>query len=219
MALRLPLVRLAVLSTVLLFAVITLGLAAALTSTTSTDLGVSFSYGNLAIATSVITMITLPAMIFLEFKHPGGVASMIISEIGWLTILWVLWLSTGVEAAQASSVYIFFLGGCGASSADFGDGVETLDSICRETSAIEAFGFLNWIILMVYTFTLLIMSLAAASRKHTGVWQSSVADAPFFAAGPASSAPASSAPGAYNAHAPATAGGTAGTVNSGTVHV
>ncbi|KAJ7702783.1 hypothetical protein B0H17DRAFT_853042, partial [Mycena rosella] len=157
------------LATVLLLSLINLGIAAVITSAAQNYLEISFPYSALAIATSVITMATVPAMIALEILRPGGVTSMIIFELGWLSFLWIMWLATGAQAA----------------SIDLGDGVDVPDDpttitddptmgICRETSAIVALAFLNWFILMGYTTTILIMSLMAASRKQTAVWQSSV---------------------------------------------
>ncbi|KAJ6558758.1 hypothetical protein DFH09DRAFT_1162447 [Mycena vulgaris] len=215
MVFRLPQLRLAVLSTVILFALIELGLAAALTSTTQKFFFVSFSYAALAIATSVITMATVPAMIALEIMRPGGVTSMIIVELSWLNFLWILWLATGAQAAQASAVFSMFFGGCGpdSESVDVGDGTVVVDNptsgICHETSAITAFAFLNWIILLGYTSTLLVMSLIATNRKQSGVWQASVANAPFSVA---TSAPVHKA---YAMHGH----GTAGTAQTGTVQV
>lgn len=89
--------------TVILFAVITLGMAAALTSTTEKFFGLAFSYASLAIATAVLTIVTLPAMyvlhrslmtsvcssplssrLALEMMRPGGPTSTVIAEISWL---------------------------------------------------------------------------------------------------------------------------------------
>ncbi|KAJ7466423.1 hypothetical protein FB451DRAFT_1137944 [Mycena latifolia] len=221
MASRLPQIRLAVLCTVLLFAIIELGMAGAVTSTIGTYLDVSFSYSGLAIATSVITMATVPVMIALEIIRPGGVTSMIVFELGWLSFLWVLWLATGADAAQATTVLRVLLV-CGSEaeaeaesdSIDFGDGVsvptdDPTAGICPETSAIVAFAFLNWILLLGYTATLLVMSLMATNRKHVGVWQSSVADAPLDAT------PSSPIPRSYGAQV----NGSTVTVKTGTVEV
>jgi hypothetical protein len=56
---------------------------------------------------------------------------------------------------------------------------------------------------MFYTIFILVLTIIAASRKHTGVWKSSVADAPFFTPGaahsipPVTSQPASAPAGSY----------------------
>ncbi|KAJ6567271.1 hypothetical protein DFH09DRAFT_456116 [Mycena vulgaris] len=176
-----PLIRLIALSVVLGFSVIVLGLSAALTSTTETVLEGFFEFAALAIATASITLITLPIMIALEVKRPGtAFTSMIVVELSWLSILWVLWLATAADSAQAGQ--IFFVSGCG----NYID--SDIVSACRETSGIQAFAFLNWLILLAYTVLILVLSIIASSRKHTGVWKSSVAEAPFFTPGAAAPA-------------------------------
>ncbi|KAJ7464843.1 hypothetical protein B0H11DRAFT_67945 [Mycena galericulata] len=208
------LIRLAVLSTVLVFSVIVLGLAASLSSTTQ-SFGFQFTYASLAIATAVITMVTIGPMIALEILQPGGITSMVIFEINSLFFLWVLWLATASESAQADAVFNDFLGfgSCG----DLVD--DPIDSgICTKTSAIEAFAFLNWIILMGYAGTLLFLSVVAANRNHAGVWKSSVAQAPFFS--PASESAAGSYGGGGKVTTNTNQGGTSvpGTVQTGAVY-
>ncbi|KAJ7499323.1 hypothetical protein FB451DRAFT_954409, partial [Mycena latifolia] len=157
---------------VLGFAVIVLGLSAALTSTTEEFLAGYFEFAALAIATAALTLITLPIMIALEFLRPStAFTSMIVVELSWLSILWVLWLATAADSAQAGQ--LTFISGCGYIN-------NSIEGACRETAAIQAFSFLNWIILMTYTTLILVLTIIASARKHTGVWKSSVADAPFF---------------------------------------
>ncbi|KAJ7438404.1 hypothetical protein B0H11DRAFT_2104998 [Mycena galericulata] len=199
------LIRLTVLSTVLLFSVIVLGLAASVSSTTQSLTnfesnvesftgdsftgesfpGVQFPYASLAIATAVITMVTVGPMIGLEIFRPGGITSMVIFEINSLFLLWVLWLATAAESVQADTAFNQFSGfGLCSNSADNVDNIDNVDpfdnGLCAKTSALEAFAFLNWIILMVYAGTLLFLSVVAANRNHKEVWKSSVAQAPFF---------------------------------------
>ncbi|KAJ6627427.1 hypothetical protein B0H10DRAFT_385806 [Mycena sp. CBHHK59/15] len=187
------LIRLIALSTVLAFSVVVLGLGAALTSTTEKFLEGFFEFAALAIATASLTILTLPVMIALEFLRPGAFTSLIVVELSWLSILWVLWLASAADAAQAGS--IFFVAGCG----DYGDSI--VDAACRETAGIQAFSFLSWLILMVYTILLLVLSIIAASRKHSQVWKSTVAEAPFFAPSaavpPVTSQPVSAQAGSY----------------------
>ncbi|KAF7350561.1 hypothetical protein MSAN_01615800 [Mycena sanguinolenta] len=218
MALPVALIRLVVLSTVVVFALIALGVAAAFTSTTTSLVDETFPFAALGIATAVFTIVTVPPMIALEMLRPGGPTSMIIVEILWLAILSIMWLATGADTASNTV-------GCNtaqdkeATAIEHEFGVptsETPDGICSELSALEAFAFLNWIILMGYIGMLLVMSLMAASRKHTNVWTSSVANAPF-------SEPAEnpSVPTSHNSGTGGQPGGysTAGSVQAGTVHV
>ncbi|KAJ7024663.1 hypothetical protein C8F04DRAFT_1131010 [Mycena alexandri] len=214
MALPLTLIRVVVLSTSILLALIDMALAAAVTSTSTQSFGVYFPYAALAIAAAILTFLTLPAMIALEISRPGGPTSMIIVEISWLFFLSLLWLATGADAADFNSVGFWFA--CGRpelqGSVDIG--------ACHEISAIEAFAFLNWIILLAYIGTLLVMSLAAASRKHTGVWTSSVANAPFGAPAPAVNLTPMSHGGQVAGVGGHSAGYSAGnSVQAGTVHV
>ncbi|KAJ7443126.1 hypothetical protein FB451DRAFT_1568739 [Mycena latifolia] len=161
--------------------------------------------------------------------------------------LWVLWLATGAHAAQATTA-LRILTGCGSEaeaeaesdSIDFGDGVsvptdDPTAGICPETSAIVAFAFLNWILLLGYTATLplgaravgvgswpllgIAPTLAFAMSElillcsivplHISVWQSSVADTPFDAT------PSSPIPRSYGAQV----NGSTVTVKTGTVEV
>ncbi|KAF7362814.1 hypothetical protein MVEN_00631200 [Mycena venus] len=221
------LIRTVVLSTVLVFSLIALGLAAALTSTSTTFLGVYFTFAALGIATAVLTMITFPAMIALEILRPGGPTSMVIVEISWLSFLSILWLATGAQAAEVTSVGVWF--GC----ADLGDGLDSIDAgACHEMSALAAFAFLNWLILMGYTGMLLVLSLIAASRKHTNVWTSSVANAPFsapasantsvpmsYTAGTGGTGGHTGGIGGHTGGQPAAYNNTSGSVQAGTVHV
>ncbi|KAJ7314300.1 hypothetical protein DFH08DRAFT_895916 [Mycena albidolilacea] len=222
MALPLSLIRLVVLGTVLLFSLIALGLAGDLTTTSMRAFGVYFSFAALAIATAVLCFLTLPAMIALEIMRPGGPTSMIIVELSWLGFLSILWLATGANAAEFVSVGFWF--DCN----DTGRGENPANATgCHEMSAVAAFGFLNWLILMGYTGLLTVLSLIAANRKHTGVWTSSVANAPFDQPAHTPSAPGGSyggettqvgGTGGVGGH-PAAYENTSGSVQAGTVHV
>ncbi|KAK7058061.1 hypothetical protein R3P38DRAFT_2844201, partial [Favolaschia claudopus] len=217
-------IRLATLSASLIFTLIVLGIAADLTSTSLKFLNVYFTFAALGIATAVLSLLTLPLMIWLDITRPGGPTSMIIVEMPWLFFLSILWLATGAQAAQVRSIGFWF------ACADLGDGLDSIDAgACHEMSALEAFAFLNWLLLMGYALTLLIMSLVAANRKQTNVWTSSVANAPFGSGAPDAGVggTTTSTGGSYGGHAmTSTAGGhsgpttynTSGSVQAGTVH-
>ncbi|KAJ7934210.1 hypothetical protein B0H13DRAFT_2305931 [Mycena leptocephala] len=189
-------VRLTILVTVFLFALISMSLAAALITMGSTlgpFVDIAFMPATLAIAVAVLTFLTVPAMIVLEIARPGAYfTSMIIFEILWLGFLSILWLASG--AAQAVE-NVFLIGGCSLDSSDDFDGSfddsfdgspdDSIRNICGEARAIAAFGFLNWLILMFYTLTIMIMSCVAMSRKRGPVWTRSLANAPLSTTAPA----------------------------------
>ncbi|KAJ4472086.1 hypothetical protein J3R30DRAFT_1028009 [Lentinula aciculospora] len=164
----LPILRLIVLIATTVFAVIVLGISAHLTSLSEEFLGGYFVFAAMAIAAAALTMITLPAMIGIDFIRRGAFTSMVLVELVWVFVLWVLWISAaGLTAQEQQSV--------------FGEGnscnyVNTdLATACHEFSAIEAFSFLAWIVLMGYNITLLVYAIIGANRGNK-TWTSSVAD-------------------------------------------
>lgn len=52
--------------------------------------------------------------------------------------------------------------------------------MCRSFQAIEAFAWLNWLILMGYAIALLVLAILAHNRGNQGIWRSSVRDTDFF---------------------------------------
>ncbi|KAK7471079.1 hypothetical protein VKT23_002494 [Stygiomarasmius scandens] len=85
--------RLAVLATCVVFALIVLGLAADIKRFTDgiDPLGAieEFDYEGLAIATAVLTLITLPVMIALDAVHRGKVfTSKVVVELVWLGMIY-----------------------------------------------------------------------------------------------------------------------------------
>jgi len=167
----LSLVRLVVFGVAFVFAVIALGLAAGLTSLSEEFFDAYLNYAALTIATASLTIITLPAMIAIDFFRKGAFTSLVVVELSWLGLLWVLWLASGAAAADKNSVT--FVSGCGYIN-------DILDRACREAAGIEAFTFLNWIILMGYTIVLLVLSIIGHTRGHK-IWTSTVGEAPFLA--------------------------------------
>ncbi|KAJ7214877.1 hypothetical protein GGX14DRAFT_443310 [Mycena pura] len=228
MGLPLHTVRLVVLAAVSLFGLVALAMGGALagaagpTVVGDTDIA---PYASLAIATGVLTLVTLLPMIVLEIIRPGGPTSMIIVEIAWLSILAILWLATGAETAavlQAVSDFGLGFGGICDSDDDLSDligssAASQISAGCGETKAIAAFGFLNWLLLTFYVVVILIFGIMASSRKQAGVWTSSVSGMQ-SGAGPAEK---NSVPRSYAAYPPVVepqSTGTGGTVQAGTVH-
>jgi len=194
----LHIVRIVVLSLTLLFAIVTLGLAAHFTATTDTYFGLTFNFAALAIASAVLTLVTLPVMLIVDLMRTGAFTSMVVTELVWLFVLWALWLSTGADTAWFNSLTF-------ANSCSGYNSVST--TACNEVQAIEAFGFLNWIMLMGYSITILVAAIMASSRGHPNPWTSSVRHGNLFApaaAGPGGAAPSMAGSGQpnYNNGAP-----------------
>ncbi|KIM83956.1 hypothetical protein PILCRDRAFT_818986 [Piloderma croceum F 1598] len=159
-------VRVAVFVLSIVFSVIVLGLAAYLQSLTNVEL----NFVDLAIATAVLTIVTLPVLLIVDLIRDGAFTSMVVVELSWLFVLWVLWLATGADAAQVSSNFF--------SSCDF---VFSLSNqICHEVQAIVGFSFLIWLLLMVYSIVILVMAIIASTRGNSP-WTSTVKRGNFLA--------------------------------------
>ncbi|KAH7886176.1 hypothetical protein F5I97DRAFT_1878095 [Phlebopus sp. FC_14] len=172
------LVRIIVLTLTMVFSVVVLGLAAHLIWLTDLLIGSYFIFAALAIAAAGLSLVTLPIMLIVDCVRRGAFTSMIVVELVWLFILWVLWVATAAEAVVSTNIE--FPVGC------IYPEEPTINQACHEFQAIEAFSFLNFILLFVYQCSLLTLAIVAASRGNQ-VWTSSVKDSNFSA--PDSQAP------------------------------
>jgi len=173
----LPFVRLVTFATVLLFSLIVLSISADLISITEPLFYYKFSA--FALATSLLTFMTVIPMLVIDMIRQGAIFSYIITELVVLSVLWVLWLSSGSYAAWTDNQLI----GLDPleSSCDFGNfdtGLFTQG--CQEIKAVMAFSFLTWIILMAYTGILLVVAIRAQGRGLQNVWSMSVREDAIF---------------------------------------
>jgi len=112
------------------------------------------AFALLPLIVSIITLLTVPFMLVIGFIRRGAFISMVIVELVWLGILWVLWLATGALWATAFAT----------------------DSL---SEALEAFSWLNWLALFGYWLLLLIFSIIGLSRNHR-IFTTAVSEAQFF---------------------------------------
>jgi len=129
----------------------------------------AFTFASLGIASAVISIVTLPVLLLVDVLRTGAFTSMIVVELPWLLINWVLWLATGALAAQFDQGL--------NNNCDLV--LDTFLTSCHEIQGIEAFGFLNWLLLMVYSIVVLVMAIIGSSNGHT-TWTSSVKHANFL---------------------------------------
>jgi len=159
----LHLLRLIAFGVVIFFSIITFGISANLTHIFS---GL-FSFAPYTLAVSIITLIVVIPMLVIDFIRQGAVTSWVIVELIWVFILGILWLAAGGNDAG--------LGIIGCIGAD-----GPAESACQQVQAIEAFSFLNWLILHFYFVGLLILSIVAMTRSNN-VFMRPVTEADFFA--------------------------------------
>ncbi|KAH7915712.1 hypothetical protein BJ138DRAFT_916807 [Hygrophoropsis aurantiaca] len=178
-----PLFRTVVFGVVILFSIIELGVAAHLISLAEQYFYFYPTFSALAVATAVLTLASMVGMFVIDFLREEAFTSMVLVELVWLFVLWVLWVATAGEAASSASFY--FPLGC------IYDAYPTTNDACREFEAVEAFAFLNFFILLIYTVVIVVYAIIATSRGNN-VWFTSVKVATFTA--PASGAPAQQHP-------------------------
>ncbi|KIM70151.1 hypothetical protein SCLCIDRAFT_12726 [Scleroderma citrinum Foug A] len=178
--------RIVMLALSVTFSVIVAGLSADLISLTEEYYNLYFTFAALGIATAGLTIFTIPVMLMVDFIRRGAFTSMILVELIWFFILWVLWVATAGEAVTAANTY--FPQGC--IYADY----PLVNQACHEIQAVEAFSFLAFFVLLGYTIVLLVFACIAASRGNLP-WFSSVKETSFLA--PASMAPPTQAMGQY----------------------
>jgi len=166
-------VRLVTFVTTVLFSIIVVALSAALIALTEPVFYWKFSA--FALATGLLTVITTVPMFIVDLARKGAFFSHIVVEIVWLSVLWVLWLSSGSYAAWTDDqIASQFSEESTCSFGVFGD-VSGANQGCGEIKAIMAFSFLLWILLATYTSILLGLSIRALSRGHSA-WKTSVRD-------------------------------------------
>lgn len=139
-----------------------------------TELNVVDGPPSLAIATAILTLLSLPAMIALSMFRKGAFTSMIAVEIGWTWFLWIMWIAVG-----ASSVDLF------ADSCDlyqFAFGQQGVNA-CNDNKGIIALAFLNWICLLFYKVFLTGLTFRQYLRGNTRVWVMDVTETDFASAG------------------------------------
>ncbi|KAJ3571670.1 hypothetical protein NP233_g3598 [Leucocoprinus birnbaumii] len=162
----LPLVRLVIFGIVSLFALIVMAMSAHILSLTHGVQGGSANFGGLGVAVGVLTLITLPPMIVIGRIRSGAMPTFIVVELGWIGFLWVLWLASAGTTASINGTG----GNCASSN-------HLASTVCGEVNAIEAFGFLNWLMLMAYWLVLLVFSIRGLQSGNSNIWTTSVDEA------------------------------------------
>ncbi|KAI9058799.1 hypothetical protein FKP32DRAFT_1614607 [Trametes sanguinea] len=172
-------VRLITLGVSVLCGIIVLSLASHLTSLSIKYFEDYYNFAVLSIAVGGLTMLTVPVMILIDFLRTGALTSMVLVELVWLSILWVLWIAAAALTADQTSAAF--------SSCDFVYPI--LNQVCNETRAIEAFAFLAWIDLMAYTIILLVVALVNGTRGAP-MWTTSIKERPSIVPRASTNAPA-----------------------------
>ncbi|KAG1902579.1 uncharacterized protein F5891DRAFT_1186228 [Suillus fuscotomentosus] len=162
-------VRWCVLTFTLIFAIVVLGISGHLLAIRHTHY---WHFAALAVAVSSLTILTFPVILLVNTllgSEDRTSTERIFGEALWLSIMWILWLATGANATHAARVH-FFSGGC-----SFFSGFS--NKICNEFRVVEAFAYINFIILLCYTIGLFAYEFTR-DRSQVGHVQTSEVQAP-----------------------------------------
>ncbi|THH26728.1 hypothetical protein EUX98_g7461 [Antrodiella citrinella] len=182
---KLYIVRESVMGTLILFSIIVLGVNAHFIFLTLNDvllvdgfsfwpLQSSYSFPILSLAVAVLTLLTLPAMVIIDRLRKRAFSSMIVFELSWLGVLFILWIAAASFTTNSVGLLVELCGLTGNGN------VHVLQDSCSDVKTSEAFGHLSWIILFGYLLTLLVLSIQAA-QKGVSVWYHAVRDTEFSA--------------------------------------
>jgi len=162
-------IRVVILALVTLFSALVLIMGALVTNFSMSDLGGYFVYAAFSIAIASLTLLTVPVMIGLSIARKGAFPSMIVVELSYVALLWILWLAVGGTIGN-----IALINYCSALY------YSAYESACMETQAMAAFAFLNFVLLMVLNIFLLSLAIVQANRGNS-IWTSCVTDVDFGA--------------------------------------
>ncbi|KAF8309163.1 hypothetical protein DL93DRAFT_1786422 [Clavulina sp. PMI_390] len=109
-------------------------------------------------------------MLVIDFIHKGAPTSFVVVELGWIGVLWILWLTNSIYATK------FGISAWGHSSADC---INMFTSFCPQYQTAKSFSFITWIVLMNYWFLILVFSIRAHSMGNRDVWMTGVTVAEF----------------------------------------
>ncbi|KAF8680997.1 hypothetical protein RHS04_03473 [Rhizoctonia solani] len=147
--------RLVSYATVLVFSIIVLGMSGHFV--TLLQLGFFIEYVSASLCSLAVSVITwgtmLPILLVSAFRR-GSFLSWVAVELGTCGLLWVLWL---VDLAVIR--------------------------VCRQHWAVQAFSWLNWVILSAYITWVVVLAVKAKSKGQS-VWTMEIRDLSTAASGP-----------------------------------
>ncbi|KAF7964567.1 hypothetical protein HWV62_5604, partial [Athelia sp. TMB] len=166
----------------IVFAIIVLGLAANYTSETQAADGITLDFAALAIATAVLTLVSLPAMLIIDAVRDGAFTSMVVTELATLFVLWVLWLATAAYTTNIFDSAFYFSGSCN-------DLFPEYRPVCHQYQALMAFSWLAWLALFIYSVYVFVLAIIGANRGQR-VWTATAKELGAGGAGAGSATPA-----------------------------
>ncbi|KAH7105601.1 hypothetical protein BKA62DRAFT_690272 [Auriculariales sp. MPI-PUGE-AT-0066] len=157
----------------LVFSLIVLGLSANLVSNTDKWFYHTPSWLGFTLFVAIFSLLVGVPLLVIDRIRNGAITGMVAVELAWTGILGVFWLAAA--GSQAGSAIINEL-----DCSDLGFGGE-IESQCHQFKAMEAFSWLNWLLLWGWTLALLVFSIIALTRGNKSVFTSPAGQTDYFA--------------------------------------
>ncbi|KAI0700312.1 hypothetical protein BC835DRAFT_445129 [Cytidiella melzeri] len=166
----LPVMRWITLGCLVVFSFVVLGASANYVAIVATNGAIPDPRAGFSVAVPVLTTVFISPMLFIDLFRRNAFTSMISVELPVLGFFFTLWLGA---TAWTTSFLVQIMPICNGNLDN-----DIVRSICMDVQLTTAFGWLNWIVLLVYFVMLLTISIIGA-KKGASVWTSSVRDCDF----------------------------------------
>jgi len=159
-------IRMVMFSIISLFSLFILGIDAHIASVLSQD-GIVNAANVVTLVIALLTLLTLPPLLAISIMRKGHIVNMIAIELGVMAVFWILWIAASATTTNQLLLYC-----------DFGFGDTVLS--CSEPLAVQAFAWLNWVIITKYILILLILAILQHVRGNP-IWTRPVTNVDLFA--------------------------------------
>ncbi|KZO91805.1 hypothetical protein CALVIDRAFT_602013 [Calocera viscosa TUFC12733] len=122
---------------------------------------VEFGFLGFSLACGVITVLLIAIVRILDWTMADSWLSRTAVEVGWLGVLWVLWM--GSAGYTTSLIAPLDLGSC---SVYYGEN----STVCAQAEALQAFGWVTWLLLVTLFIWELTFAIMAHQRGYPGIW-------------------------------------------------
>ncbi|RPD63327.1 hypothetical protein L226DRAFT_569386 [Lentinus tigrinus ALCF2SS1-7] len=160
--------RLCTFAFVMIAALIVMALSAQTTAALQKLAHTSALYSNFGVASGVLTLVSIPFMLMKDC-FGAGPSSVILFELIWLSVLWILFFVTG-GLTFADANFSKIVKSCDELSIS-----PDLVNICRDAQPIGILAILAAVALLIYFLALLVFAAMRSSRQGP-VWMQSVKD-------------------------------------------
>ncbi|KAF8555557.1 hypothetical protein OG21DRAFT_1460872 [Imleria badia] len=168
-----PLFRFVIFLLITIFSLVVLGISAHIMYLISGFVDVYSSFAPFGLGVSCVTIIALPLFLALGNLRRRVFTSMILFEIIWFFILWILWVGVAGDTVAGKAWY--YPEGC-----VFNDCRPMIhpeaNQICNEVTVLEAFAFLNFFCAFIYYDVIFLYAIINTIRGR-GIWTASVREA------------------------------------------